>query len=892
VRFDRIRLENFKCYEDADLRLDAGVTVIHGLNGSGKSSLLEACFFALYGSKALEKTLEEVVTIGAEETIVELWFTHAGESYQIRRRVRATGDSARTAECVLEGPDGTIEGAIDVRERIAELLRMDSEAFVNCAYVRQGEVNKLINATPDERQDVIDALLQLGKLETYRERASDARVGVGRVRDDKQGALAQVESQIQDKAAQDLYETLDALRTELGEVEGEIDRFEQQRQTAVETRDRAAEVLEEYEKRRAELEDLRSAVDQLRETIAETEREREAIDERIRNHRESIAEHESTVESELADAEVSTDADLETVEARIESLREHEEQLRDALEDHRLAVQDHEAEAEANRERAERLEARADERRERADTLEGEIEASEARLGERREKLDALDERIEEVRGVFEDAPVGQDEADAHREAVAEELDSLKGDLAELAATIEQRRESIAGAEALLEAGKCPECGQDVEGAPHVDSIEEDRDELAELEREREELADKREAVADRLERAEELAAAADEIERLQDRRETIETLIAEREADLADDRETVAEVRSEAEEVTEEATAAREAAAEAESAAAAAREAVGKVNRERAELTERRERLERAAKVLEAIADAESEIGSLRERRQRMGETNDERRQRLAEKRERVADLEDAVDERGIENARDEKRRAEEYIEKVDAELETVREQRDDLQARIGGVEQAIEELESLRERLAALEATVERLSTLYGEVEELESMYATLRAELRRRNVRTLERMLNDTFELVYRNASYDRIELDDEYELAIYQKDGERLDPEQLSGGERALFNLSLRCAIYRLLAEGIEGTAPMPPLVLDEPTVFLDSGHVSQLVELVERMRELGVEQIVVVSHDEELVGAADDLVTVEKDPTTNRSVARQNARTSAIPTGGG
>jgi exonuclease SbcC len=37
-----------------------------------------------------------------------------------------------------------------------------------------------------------------------------------------------------------------------------------------------------------------------------------------------------------------------------------------------------------------------------------------------------------------------------------------------------------------------------------------------------------------------------------------------------------------------------------------------------------------------------------------------------------------------------------------------------------------------------------------------------------------------------------------------------------------------------------------------------------------------MRGFGVEQILVVSHDEELVGAADDLVVVEKDPTTNRS----------------
>ncbi|MDX1745154.1 MAG: chromosome segregation protein, partial [Halobacteriales archaeon] len=124
---------------------------------------------------------------------------------------------------------------------------------------------------------------------------------------------------------------------------------------------------------------------------------------------------------------------------------------------------------------------------------------------------------------------------------------------------------------------------------------------------------------------------------------------------------------------------------------------------------------------------------------------------------------------------------------------------------------------------------------------------------------------------------------IELSPAYELTVYQKDGEPLEPDQLSGGERALFNLSLRSAIYRLLAEGIDGAAPMPPLILDEPTVFLDGGHVSRLVDLVESMRDLGVEQIILVSHDDELVGAADDLLTVEKDPTTNRSaVARRTA----------
>jgi len=183
MRFDRVRLEQFKCYDDVDVSLSSGVTVIHGLNGSGKSSLLEACFFALYGAKALEKTLDEVVTIGAEGAVVELWFSHAGESYHIERRLSVRESGTQTTKCVLEGPEGTYEGARDVRRRVTELLRMDTEAFVNCAYVRQGEVNKLINASPSDRQDMLDDLLQLGKLEEYRERASKARVGVGRVRD-------------------------------------------------------------------------------------------------------------------------------------------------------------------------------------------------------------------------------------------------------------------------------------------------------------------------------------------------------------------------------------------------------------------------------------------------------------------------------------------------------------------------------------------------------------------------------------------------------------------------------------------------------------------------------------------------------------------------------------
>jgi len=239
MKFERVRLENFKCYADADLRLDRGVTVIHGLNGSGKSSLLEACFFALYGARALDATLDEVVTIGADDATVELWFEQGGGSYHVERRVRVSDDRASTAKCVLEAPDATYEGARDVREHVAELLRMDHEAFVNCAYVRQGEVNKLINASPGERQDMIDDLLQLGKLEDYRERASKARLGVKHVLDNKEGELDGLDEQIAAKEDKDLHERLNASQSRRNAITEKIENYERQRENAVQAREGA-----------------------------------------------------------------------------------------------------------------------------------------------------------------------------------------------------------------------------------------------------------------------------------------------------------------------------------------------------------------------------------------------------------------------------------------------------------------------------------------------------------------------------------------------------------------------------------------------------------------------------------------------------------------------------
>mgnify|MGYP000170994177 CR=1 FL=1 len=884
MRFERVRLSNFKCYEDADVRLDRGVTVIHGLNGSGKSSLLEACFFALYGSKALDNTLDEVVTIGADDAEVELWFAHGGDDYHVERRVRATGEQAQTAKCVLEGPDATVEGARDVRAYVEELLRMDAEAFVNCAYVRQGEVNKLINASPDERQDMLDSLLQLGKLEDYRERASDARVGVDRVRRDKRGSLSQLDDQIEAKEDEGLHARLNDLRTELEEVSAEIERFEGQREKAIETRDQAVQILDTYEEKREELDDLESDIEELRESISETERDREDLSETVSEHRETRETHREELGDLLGETELDGTADdppdAAAVESLLDELAERDERLQETLQEVTAEVSEQTTQAENLRESADDLESQAASRREQADDLDADVAETREALADRREKIDDLAARIESLEAEFDDAPVEFGAAESFRESVAEELSEVRETVASLEADLKNQRETVEEAEALLAEGKCPECGQDVDGSPHVESIDDDRERVAELEDDLADARERRDDLEDRMERAEALVETESEIRECRTNRSNVSQLVEQREETLEEKLEQAERLREEADDLEAEAAEKREAAEEQADAAEESRERVGEINGERTSIRERRERLERVAELLDGIADATDAIERLRERREQLEETNDERRERLAEKRERRSDLREEFDEERVEQAREQRDNAVDYVEKADAKLEELRERRDEIQSAIGGVEAEIEALEELRERREELAERVERLDSLYEEADRLQRMYGDLRADLRQRNVESLEAMLNEIFDLIYQNDSYARIELSGEYELTVYQKDGEPLDPEQLSGGERALFNLSLRCAIYRLLAEGIEGAAPMPPLILDEPTVFLDSGHVSQLVELVEAMREYGVEQILVVSHDEELVGAADDLVRVEKDSTTNRSSVRR------------
>jgi len=164
---NRMRMSNFKCFEDEDTSFSEGVTVIHGVNGSGKSSLLDAVYFTLYGSDSLasDDNLATPITNGEEHMKVDLWFTHNGNEYHVNREIRER-NSGVAHNASIEGPDVQRDGPTDTDEFIVDLFNMDASSFTNCSYVRQEDASKLIEASASDRKDMIDELLQIGVLKT------------------------------------------------------------------------------------------------------------------------------------------------------------------------------------------------------------------------------------------------------------------------------------------------------------------------------------------------------------------------------------------------------------------------------------------------------------------------------------------------------------------------------------------------------------------------------------------------------------------------------------------------------------------------------------------------------------------------------------------------------
>jgi len=199
-----LTLQNFMSYGDEPVTLELrGMDVIclSGDNGHGKSAILDAITYALWGETRLGKQgHDQLIRLGADEMAVVFDFQLGANLYRVRRQ-RTRKGSGQIWEIQAIEEDGTLRpltglSTSDTGRVITRLLRMNYDTFLNSAYLKQGKADEFVKQTATRRKDILAEILDLSR---YDELEALARIKAREWTDrklDAERTLKQIESVI------------------------------------------------------------------------------------------------------------------------------------------------------------------------------------------------------------------------------------------------------------------------------------------------------------------------------------------------------------------------------------------------------------------------------------------------------------------------------------------------------------------------------------------------------------------------------------------------------------------------------------------------------------------------------------------------------------------------
>jgi exonuclease SbcC len=174
----RLYLRNFMSYTDIHEPLEFDgihVAVLTGDNGHGKSALLDAITWALWG-RARGRSADELIHAGASEMEVEFEFRLDDQQYRVLRKRQRRGKYANSTLDLFvlsdAGYRSLSERSQAETERLIErTLRMSFETFTSSSFIQQGRADSFTTSSPAERKRVLAEILELGYYDELEARA-------------------------------------------------------------------------------------------------------------------------------------------------------------------------------------------------------------------------------------------------------------------------------------------------------------------------------------------------------------------------------------------------------------------------------------------------------------------------------------------------------------------------------------------------------------------------------------------------------------------------------------------------------------------------------------------------------------------------------------------------
>ncbi|MCA1645239.1 MAG: SMC family ATPase [Chloroflexi bacterium] len=167
-------LRSYRAEQEIDFATVSLMAVV-GDTGAGKSSLLEAVYFALYGGSTWDARGgdKKLIADGGDGTLrVELTFRARGKNWRITRTTSVNNYPPSTHH--LEGLDDNIQvdNAGPVNNVIRKLIGLDNSAFLKAVILPQGRFQELLQTREADRTTIFKNVLGLDQITEVRRQAT------------------------------------------------------------------------------------------------------------------------------------------------------------------------------------------------------------------------------------------------------------------------------------------------------------------------------------------------------------------------------------------------------------------------------------------------------------------------------------------------------------------------------------------------------------------------------------------------------------------------------------------------------------------------------------------------------------------------------------------------
>ncbi|KXB08387.1 hypothetical protein AKJ58_00070 [candidate division MSBL1 archaeon SCGC-AAA385D11] len=449
-------MKNWKSHKNTKFKLGEGTNVLAGAMGSGKTAVLEAISYALYGTLPSIKNrtirLDDLIRNRPQEedsAEVEVGFySPDGKEYTARRVIKR--DEGTVLSELRTGNGELIEKPASTRvtEHISSILRLDYDLFERMIYAEQNRLDYFLTLRPGERSKRMDEILGIDKLELAR---GNTTTLINRLND----RIENREETLKDLKEDEEIDQLPELEEDLNELKSHLK----------ELRKRKKELkpkLEETEKKLKKFEKLEGEINEITKKIGEKN-------------------------------------------ASIRTLDQHSKQIEEKL------GEDVEVEVEELKQRKSRLEKSYEKLKEDVNKLESQLSSYVSQISEQRTKKQILSERIEEISKEIDSKEnfkkelkkINLPEVTKSLERLQKLLRENKDKTTSLEIQIKNLHQTL---EELREAGpNCPVCERPLSAEKREQLIEEKEEQIENIQTDCYETEKKLDKVQEDISQAEEL---------------------------------------------------------------------------------------------------------------------------------------------------------------------------------------------------------------------------------------------------------------------------------------------------------------------------------------------------------------------------------------------------